>query len=210
MRVSGLLPQLRRACWSNYEWTASRYKTRATGIASRNEGLNRGDIVHEQLRDFVNEGWEIAEKKHGRLHPYTKKAVAVMNEWKWRPIIAELTVYDPTIDIATKVDCVCLDANDDIVLVEWKCGMDNYICRGNGSMQGPLGRLYSNCPLNQALVQLLFTQMFVENGYGVVPRKAYVVQIHSDGIEPYDIPSDMRALRQACYDHVAFTKNSKP
>lgn len=209
IKVKGLLPVLKKSCWSNYEYTPSEYKTKKTGIWNSSEGIARGTRVHKEIEVVVNRGWEEAKLFFGeKLHPFTTKAIIAMREWKWQPIISEMIAYDPFMDVATKIDLICLDKNKDIVLVEWKCGMDNYISRGNAPMQGPLGKYYSNSPLHQAYVQLLFTKMFVEKGYGVFPKKSYVIQIHTDGITPYTIPETMKYYQESVYEYVLFCRRS--
>ncbi len=198
--VRGLVPVLKKNFWSKYEYIPPKYKTRKTEIKNRFDGLLRGDLVHRQIETYVNRG--VSEIKKEEIHPFTKKAIIAMREWKWKPIIAELPIYDPILKIATKIDLICLDKDDNIVLVEWKCGMDNYLCQGNTVMDGPLSKSFSNCPLNQALLQLLFTKMIVQKNYNIIPKKAYVVQIHSDGINPFSLPKRMETFQELCYQYL--------
>lgn len=208
-RLRGLLPLLRKACWPDYEYRPSTVRTKSTGVRGPLEGIERGKLVHEQIETWVNYGPRVFRQRFGEPHIYTKKALIVLRQWGLKPIIAEMTLYDPGLDIATKADLICLDARNDIVLIEWKCGMDNYICRGTGPLTGPLCTRYSDSPLNQALVQLLFTKLIMEKGYAVRPRRAYVVQIHSDGLEPYPIPTDVNAMSEQCYQHVLLHARAK-
>ncbi len=201
-KLRGLLPLLRKSCWPDYEYEPSAVRTKSTGVRSAGEGMERGKLVHEQIETWVNHGPRHFRHRFGEPHTYTKKAVLVLRQWGLKPVIAEMTLYDPGLDIATKADLICLDARNELVLIEWKCGMDNYICRGTGPLRGPLCKRYSDSPLNQALVQLLFTRLIMEKGYGVRPKRAYVVQIHSDGLEPYPLPLDMSAMAEQCYQHV--------
>ena len=203
--VPGLMPTLSAAFWPDYEYAPppARYRC-ATGVRSAREGMARGTLVHRQLEHYANDDdaqWR-RRRKRRRLHPYAQKAVLAMREWGWTPVIAELTVYDPELEMATRLDMLCLDAQERAVLVEWKCGMDNYMCRGSAPMRGPLRALYSNAPLNQALVQLMFTRSFLHRTYGLQPAEAYVVQIREDGIVPYALPARMLHAEQACRTYV--------
>ncbi len=188
--VKGLLRSLNKIFWPTYEYTTPSYKhKKKTGLHSKREGLYRGDLVHHQLELYINKGgFDAIKIVYDKIHPFTRKALAALNEWKLNPIISEFTIYSEILDIATKIDLICLDEKDNIVLIEWKCGMDNYICKGNDVMQGPLKRLYSNCPLNQAYLQLLFTKLIIEKSYQIKIKKTYVIQIHNDGIDPFKIP----------------------
>lgn len=195
--VRGLLPKLKKVFWSSYEYEKPVYSAlKKTGsVRGKLGGLYRGDMVHHQLELCTNKGIEAAKIVYDGLHSFTEKAILAMIQWEWRPIIAEMPVYNEATNVATKIDLVCLDKHEDIVLVEWKCGMENYLCKGNAEMDGPFKGLYSNCPLNQAYVQLLFTKLFVERAYRVHIKKAYVVQIHTDGITPFPIPKEMLRIQ---------------
>lgn len=207
--VKGLVPVLKKCFWKNYVYQSSPYKNLSTGVTNKYEGMARGAMVHEQLECYVNSDMNIKEvkKRFGRVHPYFKKAVLAMREWGWRPIISELPIYDPGLHIATKIDLICVDDKGKIILVEWKCGMDNYGRRGNAPMLGPLRKSFSNCPINQAFVQLLFTKMLLQN-YDLHPEKSYVVQISSEGILPHPLPKKMRDAQTGCYGYV-FNKKKK-
>ncbi len=194
--VKGLLPLLNKIFWPTYEYIPSSYKHKKnTGLHSKREGLFRGGLVHHQLELYVNKGgFNAIHIVYDKIHSFTKKALAALNQWKLIPIISEIPIYNEILDVATKADLICLDNKDDIVLIEWKCGMDNYISKGNDVMNGPLKGIYSNCPLNQAYVQLLFTKLMIEKMYQINIKKAYVIQIHNDGIDPFPIPK--RLLKQ--------------
>lgn len=203
-KVKGLVPVLKRCFWKNYVYESSPYKNLSTGVANKYEGMARGSRVHEQLECYVNSDMNMKEVKRrfGRVDPYFNKARLAMREWKWTPLIAELPIYDPGLGIATKTDMIGVDDKGKLILVEWKCGMDNYGKRGNAPMLGPLKTKFSNCPINQALVQLLFTRLLLQN-YGLYPEKSYVVQINSEGITPHALPKKMRDKQAKCYQYVA-------
>ena len=208
--VKGLLPVLSKFFWPDYEFIPSAYKKKGnkTGISNRFEGLYRGDIVHKQLELYVNKGGiKSIHLLFNSIHPFTKKAIIALNLWKWVPIVSEFTIYDENLNLATRVDLLCLDESKDIVLVEWKCGMDNYVNRGNKPMKGPLKESYSNSPSNQAYLQLLFTKLIIEYTYDVRIKKSYIVRIFADGIEPYFLPKLLSGKANIVYQYLIDSLN---
>ncbi len=199
--LKGLLPGLRRAFWPTYKYVRSRFGG-STGVRSAHAGRRRGTTVHSQLESYANEtDFEVFVSRHPALHPYAKKAIKALEIWKLEPIRAELAIADPILMIGTAIDMVCVDEEGRLVIIEWKCGMDHYMMRGTASMRGPLGAFYSNSPLNQAYFQLLFERAILQYHYGVVPAKAYVVQIEMDDIMPYPLPEELIRKQGVLYDY---------
>ncbi len=205
--LSGLVKKLARAFWPTYEYVAppcrkrKRKGERSDGWTTA--GMTRGSVVHQQIELHVNKGGERAVRVvYDALHPFAAKAIRAMELWGWTPIIAEFAVYDPVLNLATNLDLVCLDRDRRIVLVEWKCGMEGYADRGNDEMRGPLRGSFSNCPLHQAYLQLLFGKMLLELSYDVRVPVAYVVRIREGSVDPYRIPVEMQNAQAACYEHL--------
>jgi hypothetical protein len=211
--VPGLVPALHRSLWPDYQYVRSAAKKKKTGLRRPSDGRLRGEYVHFQLELLANGGLDalikamrakrqfvtncdlILRDQNGtdvHINPLTIKAGLALREWKWRPVVAELPVYDAQLGIATKTDMLCLDRNNDAVLVEWKCGYDNYWQIGNRPMRGPLARRYSNSPMNQALLQALFTRRIIERSYGVKIKRAFVVHLHMDGVDPHEVPRELQ------------------
>lgn len=206
--IRGLLPVLRRCFWPNYEYqrkhstyysTSTTSSGKSTGVRSRKQGLARGDLVHNQLEIFTNRGIEVLKDRFdGVLHPFTEKVIEYLQIQDMRPMISELPVYDEGLGIATKSDLIALDGDGKLTVIEWKCGMDNYIHRGCTEMEGPLKGRFSDSPLNQAFVQLMFTTRMIERTFGVKISRSYVVQIENDAVSPYQIPESMWELTEEC------------
>lgn len=207
--IRGLLPVLKRCFWPNYEYqkrhnsyysaATTTTTTKSTGVRSRRQGLARGDLVHNQLEMFTNRGIKaLRDRYDGVLHPFTEKVIDYLEIQGMTPMISELPVYDEGLGIATKADSIALDGDGRLTVIEWKCGMDNYIHRGCTEMSGPLRGRFSDSPLNQALVQLMFTIRMIERTFGVKVSRSYVVQIENDAVSPYQIPESMWELAGDC------------
>ncbi len=190
--VKGLLPALKRMFWPTYQYNEPSYKnTKNTGLKSQKHGIYRGDLVHTQIELYVNKGGlPILDSLYGDegIHEFTVRALLALREWKLRPVVSELLVYDARSNVATKADLLCLNSKGELVLIEWKCGMDNYFFAANDTMRGPLENVYSNCPSNQAYIQLMFTKILLERSYDLKIRRSYVVQIKKGTIDPFSLP----------------------
>lgn len=214
-RPAGLVPKLKKAFWPDYRYTGTtshkrfRHKKR-TDIRHPSEGMRRGSMVHKQLELLTNEGPGALRKRRKGLHAYTRKAVAGMKVWRWRPRRAELTLFDRVLNIATRADMLATGANGQLVLLEFKTGYDNYFECGSGAMRGPLQRHISNSPKHQALLQLFFTREMIERNYGVRVDESYVVHIHCDGVTPHKLEgrfNDAR-VRRSLWNHLEMVTNS--
>lgn len=171
-----------------------------TGAGSIAGGMMRGQVVHEQLMDFANMSKVQFEKsyKDANVELYTKKAVLALREWGYKPMWAEVCVWNET--IATRIDCIVTNKDGDFILIEWKTGMDNYFKRGSGPMKGVLKEKYSNSPLNQAHLQLLMSRMMIEREYGIEVDNQFVVHIHGNGVDKYPLPPTMEELKNTIYN----------
>jgi len=187
--VPGLVPKLKASFFPNYRYASARRPTnrKRTDIKRRGDGLKRGKTVHHEIEILTNEGPRGLRKRGRRsIHPYTRKIAAALQIWQWRPVVSELAVHDPAINIATKADLICLDSKGRMILVELKTGFDNDFLRGTGSMHGPLAGRVSNAPLNQAKLQALVTKSIIES-HGIHVHQAAVVQVHCDGISRFTV-----------------------
>lgn len=207
--VPGLLPNLKEVFWPEYEYVKPTFKVNKQDQNRKQHskpkglkrdvygGLVRGSIVHNQLRMYANRASiEEFESQYCAIHEYTEKAISALKIWKFIPITGEYALFNASpLNIATAADMICMNESGELVLIEWKTGMDTYFKRGNGPMHGPLQGIYNNCPLNQAYIQLLFTKTLLESELSMCIKHAYVVQINSDGIERYTLPSIINKKR---------------
>lgn len=190
LALKGLNPALKSVFWPDYEYTPSAYRSGGTGVKNSWDGLARGKYVHSQIEDYINLPIKDFMKKHETLHNYTKKAIIAMRQWKLLPCRAEFKIYDLESFVATKLDALLLDEKGEFCLFDWKCGLDDYILKGVGMMRGPMSK-YSDCPLHQAYLQILFEMVWLKKHYNFVIPNLYVVQIIQDGIIAHPLPSSL-------------------
>lgn len=210
--LKGLTPLLKKCFWPDYEYIESKYKVVGeSGLNSPGDGMKRGTLVHSQLEDYGNKtSTKQFASSNPILHPYTKKAIQFMREFSLKPLFAEFPVGDNSKKVGTALDMVVVDTQENIKILEWKTGLNNYILRASGNMKGPrfLKETYSNSPLNQAFVQLLFSVIFFEQTTGRTVGNssngdfAYVVNINEEGVVYYKLPSDLWENRHVLYNHL--------
>ena len=210
--MPGLTNQLKRVFWPDYSYDEAKkganQKVPGTGVRSSREGLNRGKMVHRQLRDYFNLDETKFHIKHPVLHPFTTNAMVSLTEYGLIPLRAELPIYGS--GVATAIDAICLDKETSgLVLIEWKTGFDNYLLKGNAAMKGPLGGRYSNCPLHQAFFQLAIEKHIVETHYGARIHASHVIQLTQDGVTPRILPEELDQQSGLLYEHMVSSKQVK-
>lgn len=191
-RLKGLVPCIKKAFYEDYEYIQSKYRVVGdSGLKKPSDGIKRGKLVHNQLCEYGNkENNKTFAENNPILHVYTKRAIDFLKKYNLKPIISEYPISDSDFKIGTAVDMIAMDENGKIILIEWKSGMNTYFKRGNVSMNGPLSDR-SNSPLNQALLQLLFTSILFEQTTSIKPDDAIVVHINEESIDHYYIPKKL-------------------
>lgn len=210
IKLKGITRLLKQHMWPDYVYERPNYRI-STGVSSSLEGKERGKLVHSELERYTNSPGVYISQKHNyirsveSLHDYTKKAIFALDKWHLTPLCAEVAIGDIENMWGTMIDSVCLFTRGDerkLVLIEWKTGMDGYIEKGNKMMRGPLGRHFSNCPLNQAHAQLLMAKQMLIRYYGIIVSDAYVVNINTESVRPYRYPSIMGEMECEVYEYM--------
>lgn len=206
IKLKGITKLLKEIFYPNYEYVRDKY-SKSTGVSNSWEGKNRGSLIHRQLRDFFNLPLKKFSIKHENLHTYTKKAIISLHKWDMIPIKAELSICDPNEIIGTGIDGIC-SLGKKLVFLDWKTGYDGYIEKGNDMMKDELSFL-SNCPKNQAFLQMIVEREIVKRNYGVVPDDMYVIQLSSDGVSSYKVPDRFLSLGSIIYEKLIKYKRAK-
>lgn len=210
--VKGLTKVLAKTFYSDYEYIANQYQpTNSSGLSNPHEGLRRGRIVHEQLQDYGNKtSTRKFQKMNPKLHEYSRNAIAWLLKYDLEPLFSEFPVADQTLSMGTAVDMVCSDQEDNLVLIEWKNGMNNYIHRGSDKMQGPFEQPVVNSPLNQAFLQLCFTKLFFLASTGIEAKHCFVVNMNEEGVTHYELPDSFWRQHKELYHHALEHLADKP
>lgn len=211
--VPGLLKPLKRMLWPGYDYdrandrASRRFTKKDTSLRLPSDGRHRGERVHTQIEVLTNFGTEAVKKTkkkgHAVIDEYTRKFLLALKCWNLRPVCSELSLYDPTVGIATKADLICLDDKNRTVLVETKTGYYASWDRACGRMRGPLAKPLSDSPRNQSLMQLLFTKRMIERTYGTRVDRAVVIRVDPDGVTPYKLPADVECSGDALAAYVS-------
>jgi hypothetical protein len=205
--LPGLHKYLKKVFYPDYEYIR-RKGDGTTGAGSLMGGLTRGKNVHDELMHFANMSKKEFEKayKNGDIEVYTAKTILSLREWGLKPVCSEVCVWNQS--IATRIDCIATNEDGELILIEWKTGMDNYFERGNTSMHGILKDKFSNCPMNQAHLQLLISRMMIEVEYKTKVDRQYVINIHGDGVNAYELPERMYEMRGDIYKFFMYRVNT--
>jgi hypothetical protein len=204
-RYPGLTRRLKRAFFPRYKYNSAHRRTapkRArTGGGGRNYGLWLGRKVHKQIERLTRDGPTGLRKRNDAMQMHTKRAICAMRRWGWRALKAEVPAFCDKMGVATRADLLVRTADGGVAVVEWKTGYEGYWETGVNPMSGPLARRFSDSPLNQSLMQLLFTVMMLQRTYGFPITEAYVANVKDGGVWRYPIPHEMWAAREALEGH---------
>ena len=149
------------------------------------QGQARGTAVHQQLCDYARY-YQVDPKKftkkHPVVHPYTTKVLMALRRWGLTLWYGEWEIYDDHIGYATAVDMLCTDRKGSVVLVEVKTGYNGSFELGHKPMAGPMGKLMSDSPANQAMLQALVMEQTVRKRYGSLSVQAVVIHVSDEGV----------------------------
>lgn len=196
VRLKGLVPALSAACWPRFSFrSAVRLKRGSSerapivqgggrGAGTARAGLRRGKSVDEALtravRDDAVSPGDAARMPACRA---TRHVLMALHKLGLRPILTQVPVHGmPHCRVATAVDVVCLNRNNEVVLVEVKTGFANYYDVGRHDMHGCFAGL-KDSPRNQHQVQLALTCEMFENTTRIPVREAYVVRAIAEGVQ---------------------------
>jgi hypothetical protein len=236
-RFCGLLETMAIACFSDYDYdsarktagTPARLKS-ATGLSRPWHGVQRGRLVHDQVRAYVNAGGSATVSAlfgNGKAHnstvmQLTESFIASLHspEINLKPLWAEFALYYEHIALASAIDLLCTRRNketglDELSLVEIKTGYENSFADGSGPLLNPPSlRHRNNSPLTQAFLQLAFYRQMVTHIYpNVRIGQCYVAQVRLADTVYHALPSDIIAASGDLLAHVAaarFTQIDRP
>lgn len=183
--------------WPTYRWTAS-----AAGASAGAWGAARGRAADHAVtawaRGRLTDG--SAARRDLQLVLRTLRAL--------RLTLLSTQEYTGGDLLATRADILARREDGGHVLIEQKVGFRGGAwTRGSGFMRHEL-RAWSDCPRNQALVQLAVTVALWEKHRGRV-RAAYVVHIGESGAQAHALPESLRRLAQAILARLQLTIRSR-
>lgn len=212
LRYCGLLDTMRSACFPNYNYKKARAAAdlpaamqSRTGLARPWHGIQRGRLLHNQVRAYVNAGGERAVKGmfggNKRDFSLAREFLESLHHFNLTPLKAEFADFYEYIALASSVDLLCLHTNpktgeDTLSLVEIKTGYENTFQDSTGPLKAPesLRAKYNNSPLTQAFLQLAFYRQMIQHHYPRIPiGPCYVIQVRAADTVYHKLPSDIIA-----------------
>lgn len=234
----GITDKLRDTLWSDYQYgkgtrsSSEEYSLEiskahlhsddlSTGerisVRSLSEGTIRGQLMHQELRKYVDKPAEYLnkaktrEKRTGKkLYATVINGIGTLKKNKLVPLLAEVPVGDVNRHNATAIDALCVHTETGrLAIVEWKTGYTGCFEISNGTLNLPVEHFRNgdndripNSPRNQAQCQLAITVLFFERIFGITPGYACVIHANDHGATLYPLRSDFYRSRQVLYDHV--------
>ena len=235
-QLKGVTDLFKKHIFPHYRYRR-RKDSAPSGVRSAAEGRSRGSKVHKQIEEWANNGAETMEQRWGaksradgrdRVMPMTRRFIEWAQRAQLRPVIAELIVCDAESGIGSAVDLIMMSQNDQLVLIELKTGLDNFAEHCTVLHDGPLGSermqvlggVVTDCPRDQAFVQLLAYRAMLERQFGVrigyrdtqsgaLYTCCYVVHLpHAAEVTAYALPEYMVAVQDEFWEHLVAKKKA--
>jgi hypothetical protein len=226
-RFCGLLDTLRHACYPDYEYkdavktagTPARMKG-ATGLSRPWHGIQRGRMVHHQIRAYVNCGGEKAVAGMFGNGKGTKSASMQLAQSFMRsldnpalnlkPVWAEFAVFYEHLALGSSIDLLCTRRDpetglDELSIIEIKTGYENTFADASGPLLAPPSLKHrNNSPLTQAFLQLAFYRQMISHAYPDVRiGPCYVAQVRLSNTVYHPLPLDIMNAGNDLVAHVA-------
>ena len=174
---------------------------RTKEIRQPSDGMRRGRLIDREIQQYVREihegvenGPAAAGETGPRRHKYTERMIAAMTQLQLTPVATQTVVGDISTGFATAVDIVCINARNEMCIIEQKAGFEGYNHIGNGRMLHEFSGV-SNAPMNQHQLQLALTTWLFFKTFGVQIKHAYIIQIVENGVFYHKLQDQF--LRQA-------------
>lgn len=149
-------------------------------------GQWRGQDIGRQVDQEIS-SWAKCPKKFvaSTAHAYTRNLIAAFRTWGWKPVTGQLCIGSLSFTVGTAIDLVFLNTDQQMIIVELKCGFDGYWQTPTGMMLAPLDDV-PNSPLHQATVQLLFGELLMNLTTRHRPVHAWVVLANGLGVTRFN------------------------
>lgn len=198
-KASGITKVLQRVYYPNYRYTGGAKGERGKGP----KGMRRGTMVDVQVRQVVKalvKGEPFVKTK--TTHPLTVKFMSALEVLGLDPVATQTNVGDRGMRLATSVDLVARDQKtNSIVLVELKCGFNNYMDTATARMRHEMN-MYPNSPRFQHQLQLAVTTELFVRTFGIKPKTCYVLTANDNGVTYHELEERFRAAAPAVISRV--------
>lgn len=147
-------------------------------------GRKRGNKI-----DRLMTAWATTGKKPQGSDPSFQAIQRALEEKSWLPVAAQVPVGCFEMRLATKIDLVCQTLQGSIILVELKCGFNEYWdVHDQGYFRPPFERTHISCR-NKAFLQLLMsTYLYQHTRPAERVSGAYVLHVVDDQYRFFPLP----------------------
>lgn len=220
--LTGLLPTLKRNFWPSTDIkqilrkpsvkkqqkgtksVPKKKKKKPAGNSGKGRffGSIQGSRIHRELEDFILLDDKNFKKKHGLLHPWTKRILEyVVGQQKWMPLQCEYKVFDARRRIGTALDMICVNpVTGHLVFLEFKTGYKTTFENSDGFMSKCLDFM-PNSPLNWANIQLtasVHMLLALNPGIQLNETSSYVLRIDDEDLCVYHLDNRFISRMQPC------------
>lgn len=154
-------------------------------------GEDHGILVHSQIEMFLHNNFTL-ESEPDYIDPCTLRIIRILYKRNWLPICSELAIFDETLKVATSIDLLVFDVEEQkLYLIELKTG---YECENYGPLQkdegleNPILKNVKNCPYNRHALQVLYMKMIVQRKYNVKIDDSFIILTRSKHRDAQVIP----------------------
>ena len=137
----------------------------------------RGTLMHWHIELYLN-GYDLAEPQSPEFLQFLVFKHSFMDALRLMPIRTELTMFHCALCIAGQADLVCLDANGDAVIIDWKrSGRINFYGFRGQMLHAPLEHL-ADCNWTKFCLQLNTYAYILETEYSLRVAAMYIAVFH--------------------------------
>ena len=171
-----------------------------TEIKQKKRGKYIGNSIDKQLTDWI----ERTGVQPNASDPRLIRIMDVLKEQNWTPVTSQLALGCSSLRLGTKLDLLCRDSNGCLIIIEVKCGFDDYydICN-QGNFQYPFEDVAINFRhkhfLQLWVTRWLFTHSRHEYSEEPLNNSSYVLRIFEN--KHSEIDSELCVLPEWLCDH---------
>ena len=137
----------------------------------------RGTLMHWHIELYLN-GYDLAEPQSPEFLQFLVFKHSFMDPLRLIPMRTELTMFHCGLCIAGQADLVCLDANGDAVIIDWKrSGRINFYGFRGQMLHAPLEHV-ADCNWSKFCLQLNTYAYILETEYALRVAAMYIAVFH--------------------------------
>lgn len=159
--------------------------------------IQLGNLIHRHIFHLVecarlpaNDRCSCSPNPHNNINKFARTAMNFFKRKGWTPLRSELGIYSPRMNVATRVDVLCINTKFEFVLISIKTGYTGIDkekpINTNWRFKPPLNMLEDTAGRRHQL-QLLMEKIILEEEYGVTISECGVLYVNSIANKPDEV-----------------------